>query len=444
MRSTLVPIIGLEVHVELSTRTKMFCGCLTHHFRQEPNTHVCPVCLGLPGALPVPNKKALLMSIKVGLALNCKVNQRSLFERKNYFYPDLPKGYQISQYRQPLCVGGYLEIPEAEGSGLFKVRINRAHQEEDTAKLIHQPDGTLVDYNRSGVPLLEIVSEPDISSPEQAVAYLKEMQLLLRSTGVSSADMEKGTMRLEANISLGQPVPAGHYRSSADLPNYRVELKNINSFKFVKRGLEYEIARQTKALEKGEVLTQETRGYDEKSGTTYLQRSKEEAHDYRYFPEPDIPPLRFSAEEIEKVRASLGELPSQKRRRHVSEYNLKISEASLLVENDDWGQYFLELVKRGVTPDKAAKLVINRPEIIKEGLDTIVKALQQEMSGRITDTKQLKEIASLVISQNKKAVADYKSGKDSAIQALVGAAMRETKGKADAAAIRGIIKKLLD
>jgi len=327
------PTIGLEIHTELKTNSKMFCSCKNDSQETEPNVNICPICLGHPGTLPVINKEAVNKVIKTGLALNCKIASVSRFERKNYFYPDLPKGYQISQYALPLCQNGFLQV------GNRKIRIERIHLEEDTARLVHEKDGSLLDFNRAGVPLMELVTEPDIVSAKEAYNFAKEFQLILRYLGVSDADMEKGQMRVEANISLLPQI--GNSRQEARKLGTKVEIKNLNSFRVVKKAIEYEIKRQAKVLEAGEQVIQETRGWDKKKQITVSQRSKEEAHDYRYFPEPDLPLLQFDELFIQNIRASIPELPQQKRERFKTEYDLREKEIEVFVCQKD-----LSLLKR--------------------------------------------------------------------------------------------------
>ena len=340
--------VGMEVHCELKTATKMFCSCANDPDANEPNTRVCPVCMGHPGTLPVPNKKAIESVIKVGLALGCDIAERSKFDRKNYFYPDLPKGYQISQYDEPLCRNGQLTISTVtsnEERVTCTARIHRIHLEEDTGKLLHPQgkDYSLVDYNRAGVPLMELVTEPDLHDARDARRFCEELQLIFRYAGVSDADMEKGHMRCEANISVSQ---------ESVVLGTKVEVKNLNSFKAVERAIAYEYVRQVAALNAGEKITQETRGWDDAKGETYAQRSKEEAHDYRYFPEPDIPPFyivhgkKLDAAEsehvfsVENLRAGLSELPSRRRERFTGTYGLSADQADALVVDKAMGEYF--------------------------------------------------------------------------------------------------------
>ena len=312
------PVIGLEIHLELTTASKMFCPCPADHFGKEPNTQTCPVCLGLPGALPVPNKEAIRRTLLLALALNCQINTHTWFDRKNYFYPDLPKGYQISQFFKPLGINGQLALSSGK-----KINIREIHLEEDTAKSLHRDGHTLLDFNKSGVPLVEIVSEPDLASAEEAVDYAKTLHTLIRKIKISPADMEKGQLRLEANISLKKDP-------QDPLPNYKVEVKNINSFKFLKDAIAYEIKRQKELLKNNKKIIQETRGYDAKNKKTFSQRTKEEAYEYRYFPEPDIPPLNL--EEIfnfDKLKEEIPELPDQTIRRLETNYQLAAADAQI-------------------------------------------------------------------------------------------------------------------
>ena len=434
------PVIGLEMHVELNTKSKMFCRCSADYFGREPNTHTCPICLGLPGALPYINKVAIEDCIKIGLALNCTVSEKSLFERKNYFYPDLPKGYQISQYRWPLCVNGWIEVDDGDGNKR-KIRINRVHQEEDTGKLTHSGGVTLIDFNRSGVPLVEIVTEPDFHDVDTVRNYAKKLQRLFRYLGVSNADMERGDMRLEANVSV-RPV------GQKELPGYRVELKNINSFRFMVAAIEYEIKRQIKELEEGWTLKQETRGWDEDKKSTYLQRSKEEAHDYRYFPEPDLPEIRMKSDEIGKIRKSLPELSWDKQNRFIEEYGVKKSDAEILTELTELAEFFEVTVehgkKHGVDAKAVANYIVNKKPNISVVLPTqIIEELKGKKVGVIENMGELGELADEVISENPAMVGVYKKGKVTVIQVLIGAIMRKTGGKVNPNKIREILKEKL-
>jgi len=327
-----IPIIGLEIHSELKTASKMFCSCPNTPDTSAPNTNICPICLGHPGTLPIANEDAIRKVRLVGLALNCRLLEQSKFDRKNYFYPDLPKGYQISQYEEPLCVQGYLEIggSSANSTGR-KIRITRVHMEEDTAKLIHHNDTnfSLVDFNRGGVPLMELVTEPDIQNAQEAREFVKELQLILRYLQASDADMEKGKLRVEVNISMGT------FDIKTDQKNLgtKVEIKNLNSLKAVEGAVAYEINRQTQLLLKGQKIIQETRGWDDVRQCTFAQREKEEANDYRYFPEPDIPPLVITCQEIDNLNATIGELPAAKRPRFLQQYGLDAATTEILVAN---------------------------------------------------------------------------------------------------------------
>lgn len=433
MNKTYTPVIGLEVHVELKTQSKMFCGCSADHFGKDPNTQTCPVCLGLPGALPVPNKKALEWCIKLGLALNCTVPDESKFDRKHYFYPDLPKGYQISQYDKPLCVNGRIDIRGRE------VRINRVHQEEDTGKLQHVRVAgervTLVDFNRSGVALVEVVTEPDFHSVEEVDLYVKKLQRIIRYLCISNADMEKGSMRLEPSISLQRS-------GTSLLPTYRVELKNINSFRFLRKAIEHEVHRQTELLDKGVTPVQQTRGWNEKTSTTLLQREKEQSHDYRYFPEPDIPPMHFSKECVESIRKQIPELPDEKKIRFMKIYHLSDVSAELLIQAKELADYFEKAVALSqMSPTLIANALINQPvDIDRIKPSDLVEMIEKKLKGKKVDTETLTVAIHTVLKANQKVIDDYNKGKTAALMFLVGMVKRELKGKGDAQKIKELLE----
>jgi len=419
------PVIGLEVHVELKTKSKMFCGCSADYFGQKPNTHTCPVCLGLPGTLPIPNKKAIDWCVMIGLALNCKIANFSKFDRKSYFYPDLPKGYQISQYDQPLAINGSLKLKikneKLKIDEEKMIRITRVHMEEDTAKLTHQGENSLIDFNRSGVPLVEIVTEPDFENAKEVVEYLKKLQQIVRYLGVSNADMEEGNMRLEPNISLR----INDKGLSNKLPKYKVEVKNINSFRFVEKAIEYEIKRQTEVLNTGKTPIQETRGWDEDKQKTVSQRIKEEANDYRYFPEPDIPPLRFTEAQITNLKSQMPELPDLKLARFIKEYNLSQYDAEILTREKEMSDYFEEAVKagkvHGINPKQIANVIINKKIDTENILPAeLIKNIVISKKADNVDGGKLQETIIEVITENSKAVNDYKSGKVQVIGFLLG------------------------
>lgn len=468
-------IIGLEVHAELLTKTKIFCGCTTE-FGGEPNTHTCPVCLGLPGVLPVLNKKVVEFAIKAGLATNCQISEYSKMDRKNYFYPDLPKAYQISQYDLPLCHNGYVEIEV--GGKKKKIGIRRIHIEEDAGKLMHTRDGSLVDYNRAGVPLIEIVSEPDINSPEEAYAYLTKLKSILQYIEVSDCKMEEGSLRCDTNVSL-MPVGASEFGT-------KIELKNLNSFKAVQRALEYEIKRQRDILESGDKVVQEPRRWDETRGITTSMRTKEEAHDYRYFPEPDLVPIVVDREWIDRIKAELPELPDQKRERFVREYGIPEYDAEVLTGSKALAKFFedtvrlhnnpkavsnwimsevlrilndkgIEIQELNLKPEQLAQLLnliengtisgsIGKKvfeDVIETGKDPEVIVKEKGLV-QVSDEGQIREIVKQVLEQNQKSVKDYKSGKEKAFGFLVGQIMRATKGKANPQVANKILKEELD
>jgi aspartyl-tRNA(Asn)/glutamyl-tRNA(Gln) amidotransferase subunit B len=435
------PIIGLEIHIELKTKSKMFCSCSADYFGKPPNTLTCPVCLGLPGALPVPNKKAIEQTTILGLALNCKISSVSKFDRKNYFYPDLPKGYQISQYDLPFATNGKLkfQIPKSK----FQIRIRRVHLEEDTAKMIHFGNFTLIDFNRSGVPLVEIVTEPDFESSSQVEEFLKYLQRLVRWLGISQADMEKGQMRCEPTVNLKVVKEGKTYYTPL------VELKNINSFRFVRKAIDWEIQRQLEEFEKtGKVKergNKTTRGWDEKTGTTVLQREKEEASDYRYFPEPDIPPIKITKSQILNLKSQIGELPQERLARFMKEYGISEYNAKILTEEKDVSDYFEKAVKTAkgtFKPVFIANIIINKKvDIGKVSPENLVKTLLKQQKSTKISGIDLEKIILEVLNENQKAVEDYKKGKTNALQFLIGQVMAKTKGQANIGELKeGLIK----
>lgn len=506
------PVIGLEVHAELNTKTKMFCDSLNDPDEKHPNINICPICLAHPGTLPVINYEAVKKVIMAGLALNCKIAEGTFFERKNYFYPDLPKGYQITQYQKPLCEGGYLDIAgnPSTGSGLKKIRITRIHLEEDAGRLQHtenDPDATvgagysLVDYNRAGVPLMELVTEPDLETGLEVKKFAEELQLILRYLGVSDADMEKGQMRVEVNISLtGEDGKWGT----------KVEIKNLNSIKAASDGVDYEIKRQTELLDAGEKVVQETRGWDDFKKATVSQRSKEEAHDYRYFPEPDLPPLKFTSAQIELIRDGLLELPSQRRIRF-AQYGLTDAQIEIFAVAQHLGDYYEHVateldssardfhIKKGlkgkfgdephlgrrlhelsanyiitefpvlmnargleiddlegfkISPEAFAELMVlifhkelsstGAKAVLKEMSETGVhpeQIMKEKNLGQVSDESELEVVADKIVANNGQAVEDYGKGKEASLKFLIGMVMRESKGKANPQMVEEILKK---
>jgi len=478
--------IGLEIHAELNTQSKMFCSCKNDPDEKKPNFNICPVCSAQPGTLPVANEEAIKKVIKTGLALHCKIAKDSKFDRKNYFYPDLPKGYQISQYDQPLCEGGYLTVEDR------KIKITRIHLEEDTGSLLH-PDGadySLVNLNRAGIPLMELVTEPDITSGKEARLFAEELQRILRYLNVSFANMEKGQMRVEVNISISKGKKLGT----------KVEIKNLNSFKVVEKAVDFEIKRQEEVLEAGDKIVQETRGWNDKKEITFSQREKEEAHDYRYFPEPDLPPMHFKEDHIINIKSTMPELPEQKRERFKKEYGLDKDSIEFFVANKDLSEYFEKVVsefeewteekEKGAAHKKASKLVANylisdiqgllqgkefseeyfkiTPENFAEFIKMIYKdeisskiakmvivdmfntgsdpstIVDENNWGQMSDDSELEKIIKDVITKNPKPVEDYKAGKQNALQFLAGQVMAVTRGTAKPDKVHKLLKNLLD
>ncbi|MCP6719445.1 MAG: Asp-tRNA(Asn)/Glu-tRNA(Gln) amidotransferase subunit GatB [Patescibacteria group bacterium] len=485
-KSEFKPVIGLEIHAELRTKSKMFCGCANDSDEHHPNVNICQICLGHPGTLPVINQGAVREVIKSGLALNCKILKESKFDRKNYFYPDLPKGYQISQYDKPFCKDGFLKI------GDRKIRITRIHLEEDTGRLLH-PKGanySLVDFNRAGIPLMELVTEPDIVSALEAKRFAQELRLILLYLRVSDANMEKGQLRVEANISISLKA------SKNSKLGTKVEIKNLNSFKAVERAINYEIKRQAEVIRKGKNILQETRGWDEIKQVTFSQRIKEEAQDYRYFPEPDLPPLTFTEEQITEIRSEIPELPQSRRKRLTKEYKLDREVVEFFVQNKSLGEYFEKVVSEFephlsrkklsdlislatnyivtdlqglmketgvsgedllITPENFAEFItlIENKKILRKIAKTVLSEMFKKGADpshiiedrgltQITKEDEIINIVREVISKNKKAVSDLKKGKENVFQFLIGQVMAKTKGRVDPKTASEIIKKELE
>jgi aspartyl-tRNA(Asn)/glutamyl-tRNA(Gln) amidotransferase subunit B len=475
------PVIGLEVHVQLLTATKAFCGC-ANHFGSAPNTNICPVCLGLPGALPVLNAKAVEFATLASLALNCAVRERSIFARKNYFYPDLPKGYQISQFDKPIAEHGWIDVPAADGT-TKRIGITRLHMEEDAGKSIH--DGfkdsatrTYLDLNRCGTPLAEIVSEPDIRTPDEAFEYLTRMKEILLYTEVSDCNMEEGSLRCDANVSVR---PRGQEKFGA-----KVEVKNVNSFRFVRAALEYEIERQIEVIESGGSIKQETRLWDANEGRTYSMRSKEQAHDYRYFPEPDLPPLLVSADFLAEAKKKLPELPEARRARMVAEYELSPKDAQTLTASREFADLFEAAAKGAKNPRRVANLllseiggrlnalgleqdqspvsmagIVQAADLLDEGKisskqlkqlfdvafekgEDFGTVYEREKPEQITDASAIEKLIDEVIAANPKQVEQYRAGKKTMAGFFVGQVMKASKGQANPALLNELVAKKLD
>lgn len=471
-------VMGLEVHTELATKTKIFCGCSTA-FGSEPNTHVCEICSGMPGTLPLLNERVVEFAVRTGLATNCKITQKTKFDRKNYFYPDLPKAYQISQLYLPICRNGYIEV-KGENGEPKKIGIHEIHMEEDAGKLIHDEfeDCTLVDYNRCGVPLLEIVSEPDFRSADEVVEYLEKLRAILQFTGVSDCKMQEGSLRADVNLSVR---PKGQKEFGT-----RTEMKNLNSFHAIARAIAYESRRQIDLLEDGEAVVQETRRWDDNKGYSYAMRSKEDAQDYKYFPEPDLPPIEISDARIEEIRESMPELPEQKKQRYREELGLPEYDTEILTGNMAFVTLFEETVKLCDSPKDAANWIMGEvmkllndtgtlPEDMTLAPEKLAVVIQMVKSGKInrgtgktvlekvftdgvdpesyvkennlaqiTDLGAIRPVLEEVIAANEKSVSEYKAGKTQAMGYIMGQAMRALKGKAPAQEVQKMLHELLD
>lgn len=471
-------VCGLEVHTELATKTKIFCNCTTE-FGGEPNTHVCEICSGMPGTLPVVNKKVVEFAVRTGLALNCEITQYNKFDRKNYFYPDLPKAYQISQLYLPICRNGWVEINDSINGGKKKVRIHEIHMEEDAGKLVHDEwtDETLVNYNRCGVPLLEIVSEPDIASAEEAVEYVEKLRAVLQFCGVSDCKMQEGSLRADVNVSV-MPKGATEYGT-------RTEMKNINSFKAIQNAVKAEAQRQIELIEDGERVVQETRRWDDSKGTSYAMRSKEDAQDYKYFPEPDLPPIELSDEYIKNIEDTLPELPEAKKARYVAEYGLTDYDAKILCSDRVFAKLFDTTVEITKNAKDSAHFImgdlmklmndtqtlpenlsfnfnslgeiinlVNGNKISRESAKKVLKAVFTEDVNpeeyvkannmeMVNDTGAIKAIVEEIVNNNPKAVEEYREGKEKSFNFLTGQCMRALKGKAPASEVTKLLKEIL-
>jgi len=504
-----IPTIGLEIHTQLNTKTKLFCSCRNDSGETGPNVNICPVCMGHPGTLPVLNRGAVEKIVRAGVAINCRINQRAKFDRKHYFYPDLPKGYQISQYDIPFCVDGTLALASEE-----TIRVHRIHLEEDAGRLVHEGGNTLVDFNRAGMPLMELVTEPDFHTSEDAVDFAKKLQTIWRYVGISEADMEKGEFRVEANISLREIAEGrGHdadirriisQDSTLELGT-KVEVKNLNSFKAVRDAIEYEIKRQKEVLEKGEKVAQETRGWDAEKRITFSQRTKETAKDYRYFPEPDLPPVVISDEELKSIRESLPELPWERKTRFVRDFGIDLEQAEVLVDNKESGEYAEDVISEltrwerdtekpnvtrehmpqmmrlavnyvvteiprialalektrqevcaMITPENFAELIVltHHGEVSSSAAQAVFlemaktggdphHIINEKGLAQVSGKDDLKIFAKEVIALNEKAVADFRKGKETALTFLVGQMMAKSKGKANPQVAREVLENIL-